>query len=52
MHDYTVIRVREAPLTALHQHDVTVPYLAPAGDVARIVLARLRELDIPTTVAA
>jgi hypothetical protein len=38
---YTVIRVRETPLTPLHPHDVTVPFLAPAADVARIVLTRL-----------
>jgi very-short-patch-repair endonuclease len=49
---YTVIRIREAPLTPLHPHDVTVPYLADPVDVARIVLTRLRVLGIHTPSAA
>lgn len=49
---YTVIRIREAPLTPLHPDDVTVPYLADPVDVACIVLTHLRELGIQTSRSA
>ena len=43
---WTVVRLRESPLTALHPHDLPIPILSPAAGerLASILLAHLREV--------